>query len=183
VIFPYIIQYILTLDIPTAGVIFGGVNQEIIQTFPPQTTITLVTDPGDDYAQIIFFGALGTAMVPNAFYVILEQAGARQMEAFLGSYMLGQDLTWLIVITRAQPTRTMITNVTNLNQYYEGYTAFVRIVDKKTFDIVKEALLRLGTSAKLEQAAVQSKALLDTMVAAELETGQLQPRAPIGGRV
>ena len=182
-IFPYIIQYILTLDVPTAGVIYGGVTQLIVQAFPPQTTITLVTDPGNDYAHIGFFAAVGSAMVPNAFYSIAEQSGARQMEGFLSSYLLGRDLTWLIVITRAQPARATITNVTNLNQYYEGYQAHLRVIDKKTFDIIKEALLRLGTSAKLEQAAVQSKSLLDAMVAAELETGQLQPRAPIGGRV
>lgn len=181
-IFPYIIQYILTLDVPTAGVIYGGVTQLIVEAFPPLTTITLVTDPGDDYAHIGFFAAVGSAMVPNAFYSIAEQSGARQMEGFLSSYMLGRDLTWFIVITRAQPARAIITNVTNLNQYYEGYQSHLRIVDKKTFDIVKEALLRLGTSAKLEEAAIQSRNLLDQMAIAESGFGQLQPRAPIGSR-
>jgi len=178
---PYVIQYLLTLRSPSGGpLVYGGVGQEVIPFFPPGQSIRLETDPGDDYAHIGFLGAVGPAVVPGTFYSVAWQAGGRMYEGLVTGWFTGNDLSYFLVQTHALPSIAILTNISPLAQYYEGYVAFLRVATKEDYEIVKDALDRLGTSSKVEGAAAQAAALLEKMKKAEtLPTIKVPP--PTGG--
>lgn len=161
---PYVIQYLLTLRDPGGSpLVYAGMGQEVIPFFPPGRSLKLETDPGDDYAHIGFFASVGPAVVPGTFYSAAWQAGGRVYEGLITGWFTGNDLYSFLVQTHALPSIAILTNISPLVQYYEGILAFLRVATKEDYGLVMDGLDRLGTSSKLESAAIQAASLLETM--------------------
>jgi len=166
---PYVIQYLLTLRSPNGDpLVYGGISQEVVPFFPPGQSIRLETNPGKDYAHLGFFGGVGPAVVPGAFYSVAWQAGGRIHEGIVTGYFAGNDLFHYLVETHARPAVAILTNTSPLVQYYEGYVGFLRVASAEDYELVKDALDRLGTSSKLESGAIQAANLLETMKESEV---------------
>lgn len=176
---PYVIEYLLTLERPGGGkLVYGGVSQLIIPAFPPGAIITLTTAPyGDDYAYIPYYSAVGPAMVPGAFYGWAQQWGNKQYEGTVSSWFTANSLDSFVPVTQSEPAVAQITNQSALNQFYEGVSFFVGITTKDDYNMVLEALARLGTSARLEQQSREAIELLNRIAG-----GPPAPRPAIGGR-
>jgi hypothetical protein len=99
-------------------------------------------------------------MVPGAFYGWASHWGNKQYEATLASFLTNNALDSFVYVSRAEPASAQIENQTALNQYYEGLTFFLRIQSEEDLGLVKEALARVGTSARSEQLAEDSNRLL-----------------------
>lgn len=174
----YVIEYLLTLERPGRGrLVYGGVSLLLIPAFPPGVTITFTTAPyGDDYAYIPYYNALGPAMVPGAFYGWAQQWGNKQYEGTVSSWFMANALHAYVPVTQSEPAIAQITNQSPLNQLYEGISFFIGIATEDDYNLVLEALARLGTSARLEQLGREATELLRMLTG-----GPPEPRPPLGG--
>ncbi len=159
---PYAIEYLLTLERPGGGRLVNfGVSQLVIPVFPPSTSIQLTTSPwGDDYAYISYYSGFGPAMVPDNFTITLTQYGNLTYSAVISSLATGLILEGYLPITQSEPSISSITNITTLNQYYEGIVFFVRIATAADWELVREAL---ATAVKSKQLAGEANRLLRVM--------------------
>lgn len=145
---PYFIEYLLTLQRPGGGrLVHVGLTQTILPSFPPNTTLDYQSRPrAANYGTLWFRSHFSQAMVPNAFTAWGQQYGAMWMTGTLTQLILSEPADYYILVTRAEPFLGSITNITNLNQYYEGITAFVNIRTEEDFRLLRIELEKLKTS-------------------------------------
>lgn len=174
---PHIIEYLLALQRPDGGpLLFAGVNQILIPAFPPNTTLTWQRGPfGADYAIIMYETWLSPSMVPGAFSGWGQQWGATQFSAVLTSEWLSYIMSGYVTATQAEPSIFSLTNETALVQYYSQSAAFLNIATPEDYNLLLEAIARVGTSARSEQLAQEAVQLLRILTG-----GAPAPQPPIG---
>lgn len=173
---PYAVEYLLALERPGGGrVVESGFSQIIIPVFPPNTAVTLLSTPlGSDHGSIRYYVGFGPAMVPGAVSARLQQYGASYSGVATSWLFSGLfPLEGFVSVTVAAPSITTITNLTNFNQYYESISFFLRVATLEDWAFIREALTRLGTSAKSEEHAGEANRLLRVMAG--------KPQPPRGG--
>ena len=166
---PFVIDYLLAQERPGGGrFVFPGVMQLSIPIFPAYTTLDFSFPPPTSiYAQIWTWYRFGNGIVPGAFEGWVQQAGTRAYDMVIYD-MAGNNVDFFIVASQAEPVLTKITNLTPLNQYYEGYSGFIDIKTEGDYELVTEHIKRIGTSAKLESVAIEAKGLLQRMAVSSI---------------
>jgi len=159
---PFVIEYLLTMERPGGGhLLHQGVSQTIIPAIPPNTQFVLQTLPfGTDYLDIVYASYVDLAVVPNAFYGWGQYYGARSYEGTLTAGFIANPIDSFVIISRSEPAMALIQNQTALNQYYAGIVYFLSVASEDDFNLITEALARIGTSAKSEQLAMEANQLL-----------------------
>lgn len=177
---PFIIEYLVAQEHPGGGrLVYQGAESIVIPIFPPNTTITVISTPVEGvYCQIDFVAYVGTAVVPGAFSAILLQAGARPVDATIGTSAIGRELNFFIPYTDSLPFISSVTNETALNQYYEVLFQHIAISTKDDYERVVQDVERLGRSATSEQLQVEANSLLLRL----LEVSKPQPVYPFPPR-
>jgi len=145
---PYVIEYLLSLERPggSGRLVAQGASQTIIPQFPPNTSVTLTAYPYlNDWGYIPFYSALSPGMVPGAFSGWGQYWGARQYTGILGSwFVMPGSLDSFLLVTQDQPALAQITNLTAVNQYYEGISMFLVISDEEDWQLIRRALKRIN---------------------------------------
>lgn len=159
---PFAIEFLLTLERHGGGrLLQQAMQQQAIPNFPPNYTVSLSIPPGTNtYCNIVYFEGFDRNIVPNAFRWSLMQYGTRMSQGILTRGFIETGAACFGIITRAEPAVITITNLTNLFQWYESTVAFLSVDTIQDFAIVKDALLRIGTSTRLEALADQSRQAL-----------------------
>ena len=149
---PYFIEYLLTLERPGGGrLTHVGLTQTIIPIFPPATTLNYQSRPRQGmYATIWFKSLFSPVMVPNAFTLWGQQYGAMWMSGTVTQLIIEQGAEYLIMVTEGEPYLGSITNVSGLNQYWEGTTVFLNIASEEDLKLVRAELRKL-TSAQANE--------------------------------
>ncbi len=173
------IEYLLTLRRPGGGtLVILDAAQILIPAFPPATTLSFSAGPiGDDYGQIVYGAKAGPNMIPNAFTGYVQVWGSRLIAGTFTAATLVTEFQSFLWVTQAEPALIYLTNVSGLNQVLELDYVSIRISSEEDYEMVLEALARLGTSVRLEQLAEEANQLL-TM----LTGGPPAPQPPIRGR-
>lgn len=145
---PYFIEYLLTLERPGGGrLVHIGLTQTIVPAFPPGYTLTYHSAPQNNrYACLWFRSHLSPNIVPGAFTGWGQQYGASLMNGTLSELVVGQQSDYYIIVTDAEPYIGQLTNVSGLNQYFEGVTAYLDIETKEDMKLVRMHLERLTSS-------------------------------------
>jgi len=171
----YAVEYLLSLERPGGGMLTHlAINQIVIPIFPPGTRVTFSALPlVDDFADIVYETWNDSETLPLAFYAYGQYYGTRTYEGILTEPFLTEEIKSFVIIKQNEPAQAVIENLTNLNQYYSGMAYFLSIATEADYELVREALLRMGTSAKSEELAAQSNHLLSLMTP--------QPLPPLGG--
>lgn len=144
---PFAIEYLLTLERPGKGrLVYVGYTQIVVPIFPPNTSIILTTTPwGNDFGFIPYYAGFGPTMVPDAFNVQIQQYGTANYRAAITAWTATglYQIEGFLLVTQAEPTITTITNISALNQYYEGFSFYLRISSEEDWGLVQEALAQL----------------------------------------
>lgn len=172
------IEYLLTLRRPGGGTLVAlDATQILVPAFPPATTLSFSAGPiGDDFGQIVYGARPGPDMVPNAFTGYVQVWGSRLITGTFTLAVLITEMQSFLWVTQAEPALIYLTNVSGLNQVLELDYVSLRIASEEDFNMVLEALARLGTSARLEQLGREATELLRILTG-----GPPAPRPPIGG--
>ena len=160
---PRIVEYLVSIRRKGGGgpLVTQGQSQTIINTFPPNTTVSLQAFPfGADYLDIFFEWAFDPAVVPNAFYAYGSYYGARPWEGIAHSWWMQNNISGFVLITESEPAYALIYNRTPVAQYYAGTTAYLAIKSAEDFDEVYDNIAYMATSAESESLARQSVDLL-----------------------
>ena len=156
-ILPDIINYLLSLEGFSGAPARQGGFQVIINPFPPNTTISYAIQPAAGiYGQLGWTALFGAQMVANAFTGVIQQSGGSTFSGVITQELINDGISYLALVTRAQPTQLRVTNNTPLNQYYEMSGYYLLIPAEADLNIINKALLRLqnmGTAEKLLQEA------------------------------
>ncbi len=174
---PYVIEYLLTLKKSNAHVVHQGISQTIVPAVPPNTQIVLEVFPfADDYADLVYASYIDNAVMPGVFFAWGQYYGSRTYEGILTGGLINYSLDSFVYISSSEPAIALIENQTALNQYYAGRVFFLAIANEEDYQFIQEALARMGTSARLEQLAIESTQLLR-----QIATGVPAPQPPVGG--
>ena len=162
---PYPIAYIMTLQRPGGGEL-AYLGETIIRanTWPANISATYNVFPlPGNYASIYFKMGFSQMMIPDAFYVTAQQYGSRFYSANVSTLLLSYGIDYYAVVKENVPAITTVTNLTAVNQFFEEGNQLVVIRTKKDYNIIMEALDRMGTSIKSEKTQVESTRLLGLM--------------------
>jgi len=173
---PRVIEFLLTLREPGGGnLVHQGANQTLIPAVPPNTEFVLQAFPiGSDYIDIAYGGFVDPMVVPGAFYGYGQYFGNRTYDGVITAGFIAYNVESFVLISESEPAIALLRNLTALNQYYSGMIYFITIDSERSYNLVLEALNKMGSSAKSEQLATEANQLLRQIV-----TGAPEP--PIGG--
>jgi hypothetical protein len=161
---PNIIEYLLSIeDAGGRRLVQQGVSQSVA-TIPPLTQIVYDAEPwADAYYNIVFSSVFDTTMVPNSFYAYGQYSGSRASEGVVTQGLLGDRQDSFVLISKSNPARILLRNLTVLNQYYIGRVYYVRIETEEDAKLIKE---KLGeTSGNLSESAQQIIQLMKSATA------------------
>ena len=161
---PKAIEYLLSIERENGSgpLVLMGASQ-IYVTVPPNTSVAFDSGPvGDDYANIVYSGAFDSAMVPDSLSAGSGSRGARAYEGIMSTWFLqNTDVPLWVVITRNSRVAGILTNRTNLNQYYRGVSLFVSIANEEDYNYVIKVLRDARTSVELQE---EANSLLKSMI-------------------
>ena len=99
---------------------FGILYTEVV--IPALTTVRWTQSPrGSTYGSYLFRLQVDPSVVPGAFRVRVQQAGARPYEGNLHGGTSYQHVDYFLRLTGATPTLVELANLTNLNQRWISY--------------------------------------------------------------
>lgn len=170
------IEYLLSLMRPGGGrLVSPEATQILIPIFPPNVTLSFSAGPiGGDYGQIVYGAGFGPDMVPNAFTGYVQIWGTRQITGTFTAETLETEFQSFLWVTEANPALIYVTNVSGLNQVLEMDYTSLRISSEEDYNLVLEALARMGTSAESERLAREANALLRAIAG-----GPAAPQPPL----
>jgi len=182
-IFPEIINYLLTLKYPgsetgkTNWVCYRGGWQVVVPIVAPGQTISYTVQPLHGvYAWLAYATRFGTDIVPNSFTATINQYGTNPYSGLLSQRIRDDALEFFFLVTEQEPTHLSVTNISPLAQRGEVFGDFLVISSQQDLVTISDALRRLHTSTESEQLLQQAVYLLGIL------SGQPQePRPPIGG--
>lgn len=158
----YIAEYLESLERPGGGrLVKPAISQVYVPAIPPLTSLSWYTAPRDgEYCAIGLKIILSTAMVPNALYGSGQQYGSRIVEGIITQTWLENPIEAIYFMSKAWPAYLRIVNLTNMVQLWESLQYYLIVASEQDLALVLDALRRLSTSSKLEQAAIQANNLL-----------------------
>lgn len=133
-------EYLLSYRTPTGRQLARlGVIQTTVDSFPPGTTITWDVFPEfGSFCNIEIYYRVSPSMVPDAFIFDIIHQGTEIQAGTAGASIFAQGYTTWIVVTRANPLRISVTNISGLNQYLQNSEMFLIIDNQEDYRAVLE---------------------------------------------
>ena len=181
-IFPEIVNYILTLRYPGSEtgkmnwVCYSGLIQTLIPIFPAGATVNFIFKPlYGHHAWLTYVSKPSMDAVPDAFSGSIMQYGSSPWSGVVTA--LGREpAEYFAFVTEQEPAYLSITNISPITQRWETIVQFIVIPSQKDMETVLDALRRLNTSRESEELLQQAAYLLGVL------SGQPQePLPPVGG--
>lgn len=139
--------------------------QTIINNVPPLTSVEYSLSPATGtYAQLMYSIVFGQSMMPHSIGAQIYQGGAKLFDAIVSGSFTEEPTTMFAFVTVASPVNVRVSNYRLLSNYYESTAMYLAINNEESFNKVLDALRRYGTSARSEELAAQSAALLNSIL-------------------
>jgi len=182
-IFPEIINYLLTLRYPSSAqerqnwVCYRGFIQYLVPLILPGQTIPYTVKPLHGiYAWLGYDIRFASDMVPNTFTGTISQFGSRPFSGQVTQVVRDNNIEGFVMTTEQEPMYMSVTNISPLAQRGEMIGTALMISSPQDLATILDALRRLHTSTESEQLLQQAVYLLGIL------SGQPQePRPPVGG--
>ena len=146
---PAAVEYLLTLrGAGGAQLVYSGVSRLTFPFVLPNQVLRF-TWAGTDYCYILYGISFSPEMVPSAFWYRCQYLGYIVFDGYLTQWDLENPVPMLIAHTQSSPALGTITNMTALNQFYDGRTFYVGIRTKDDYQAVLEALSRYAGASPL----------------------------------
>ncbi len=121
-------EYILGYTTPTGQKLarFGS-QTYTINLLPPNEPINFILSPLYGYANMYFWHRFSACILPNTIFYEITHRGIIVNSFFLSSVSISADLPTLIEVTQRDPLIVRITNLSGVNQFFEGMDCFLVI--------------------------------------------------------
>jgi len=156
-VLPRIIEFIESLRRPGGGYIADHTGGEIIiPAFPGLTTIELAIRPFESTGPgLATTGSLGWAligykisvcqtMIPNAFSFTIQIGGKHMYTGNITQTIMDEGLNVYSIITSASPLMVQISNLTNVNQYFDALSQYIDVTSSDDMAMIQTALNNLA---------------------------------------
>lgn len=147
-----LVEYLLAVRDKAGGQICRmGVTLATVPVFPPGLALTYLSyPPGNSFAGIEFWHDFSPAMVPDVFSVAVSQQGLTMTSGTIsetGTQHPGHNL-W-IVYTEGDPIRTVITNISGVDQFFEVEYLTLIVDSEAYYKMVLDIVRHWGTASPL----------------------------------
>jgi hypothetical protein len=163
---PVAVEYLLAQEEYPGGprLCFLGGTSYRFDAFPGSATETWnVVPAAGEYALVIFEVYFNTQMIPDAFRSLGTQFGARPFCALINGAYIDHYICTYMAITTATPWHVEAQNMTNVVQLYEMSHRHISFPSREAYVVGLEALRRMVTTTRMENAAESSAQMLSTM--------------------
>lgn len=156
------VEYLLALRKPGGGqLVRYGAMQFTIPIFPPGMSITWQTYPYfGSYCSIDYWHRYSPAMVPGAFTLVASHAGMVVQAGLVGASILAESHNTWLEITESSPYVVILTNVSGVNQFFEGLESFLLVDSEESLEMVREVVRHWGAYDPVVEALRETNQLL-----------------------
>jgi len=139
-----LVEYLAAVRSPKgASLVRQGGLQVIVPIFPPASEIAFsLTFSG--YASIAYYHRFSPSMVPGAFTYRSQHSGIELQTGTIGTIHLSEGNNYWLVVTKADPITTTISNISGVDQFFETGDSFLIIDSKEDYEEVMNLIRRWG---------------------------------------
>ena len=157
-IFPEIVNYILTLRYPGSEggnpnwIAYHGMVLIIVPVVASGQVIEYsLRPPSEVYAWLAYATKFGSDLLPNILTGTVQQYGTVPYSSIISQGLRDNEIEGFVLVTHREPMHFSVTNISPVTQRGEIYGSYLVIPTPEGLLTVFDALRRLHTSEKSEQ--------------------------------
>lgn len=139
---PRLVEFIESVQKPTGGFCAEAAFGQIRYTdLPPDSVTTVTIRPAEsEYAYFAYHIDLSQRMVPNAFYITIQQLGHTVYMGYLSDIALKKGGEFFVVLTRDAPGIIRSENLSGLVQFVDITYSYAMVRTIEDYNIIMNAL-------------------------------------------